>query len=76
MIARGTGTPIKTFILDEGWRTLDEKGIIATIDTLFRLSEDTSVLTVSHIDAVRDAFPVHVEVSMSGGTSVAQVVAA
>jgi len=75
-IARGTGTPIKTFILDEGWGTLDEKGIQSTIDTLFRLSEETNVSTVSHVDAVRDAFPARVEVSMSGGSSVAQLVAA
>ena len=75
-IARGTGTPIRTFILDEGWGTLDEKGILSTIDTLFRLSEETSVLTVSHIDSVRDAFPARVEVSIAGGTSVAELVSA
>jgi exonuclease SbcC len=75
-VARGTGTPIGTFILDEGWGTLDEKGILSTIDTLFRLSDDTNVITVSHIESVRDAFPARVEVSMAGGNSVAQVVAA
>jgi exonuclease SbcC len=75
-IARGTGTPLQTFILDEGWGTLDEKGILSTIDTLFRLSDDTNVITVSHIDAVRDAFPARVEVSKVGGNSVAEVVAA
>lgn len=75
-VARGTGTPISTFILDEGWGTLDDKGILSTIDTLFRLSEDTNVITVSHIDSVRDAFPARVEVSMVGLNSVAQVVAA
>ncbi|WP_268891238.1 SbcC/MukB-like Walker B domain-containing protein, partial [Agromyces humi] len=74
-IARGTGTPIRTFILDEGWGTLDEKGVLSTIDTLFRLSEETNVLTVSHIDSVRDAFPARVEVRMDGGTSVAELVA-
>ena len=55
---------------------MDEKGILATIDTVFRLSEETNVITVSHIDAVREAFPARVELSMSGGASVAQVVVA
>jgi exonuclease SbcC len=73
-VARGTGTPIETFVLDEGWGTLDESGIRSTIDTMFRLSETVNVLTVSHIDAVRDAFPTRVEVTMSGGNSQAQVI--
>ena len=75
-IARGTGTPIETFILDEGWGTLDEKGILATVDTVFRLAETTNVITVSHIAAVRDAFPARVEVTMSGLVSSAEVIAA
>ncbi|KQO98199.1 AAA family ATPase [Leifsonia sp. Leaf264] len=74
-ISRGTGTPIRSFILDEGWGTLDEKGVMSTIGTLFRLSEEMNVITVSHIDSVRDAFPARVEVVMDGGTSVAQLVA-
>lgn len=75
-IARGSGTPIQTLILDEGWGSLDEKGILSTVDTLFRLSDEVNILTVSHIDAVRDSFPSRVEVSMVGGNSVAEVVAA
>ncbi|MFE6967096.1 AAA family ATPase [Agromyces sp. NPDC057679] len=74
-ISRGTGTPIRSFILDEGWGTLDEKGILSTIETLFRLSEDTNVITVSHIASVRDAFPARVEVRMDGGTSAAELAA-
>lgn len=73
-VARGTGTPIQTFVLDEGWGALDEKGILSTFDTLARLSETTNVLTVSHIDSVKEAFPVRIEVSMSSGHSVAEVV--
>lgn len=73
-VARGTGTPVQTFVLDEGWGSLDEKGILSTFDTLARLSEDTNVLTVSHLDSVKEAFPSRIEVSMTGGNSVAEVV--
>jgi exonuclease SbcC len=75
-IARSTGTPIETFILDEGWGSLDDDGIQATIDTVFRFSEDRNIITVSHIAPVIEAFPMRVEVSIASGSSVAQVVAA
>lgn len=74
-VARGTESPVETFILDEGWGSLDEKGLHSTVETLFRLSESTNVITVSHIDAVRDAFPARVEVSLRGRSSHAEVVA-
>lgn len=74
VIARTTGTPIRTFILDEGWGSLDERGILSTIETLFRLSEDVNVITVSHIDRVQNEFPSRVEVALVGGSSVAEVV--
>ena len=74
IVARGTGTPIETFILDEGWGTLDEAGIRSTLEVLGRLAEQTNVLTVSHVDTVRDAFPARIEVSTNEGTSAAVVV--
>ena len=74
VMARGTGTPIETFLLDEGWGTLDESGITNMVETLFRLSEEVNLITVSHIGAVQDAFPSRVEVSMSGAVSSAQVI--
>lgn len=74
IIARGTGTPIETFILDEGWGSLDESGIRSTLGVLDKLSEQTNVLTVSHVDTVRESFPARIEVSTNEGTSAAVVV--
>lgn len=74
IIARGTGTPIETFIMDEGWGSLDEAGIRSTLEVLHRLSERISVLTVSHVDVVRDAFPARIEVTTNEGTSQATVI--
>lgn len=68
-VARRTGTPIETIILDEGWGTLDEEFKRAVTDVLIRLSEDFSVFTVSHIDDVKDAFPVVISVDKDSGTS-------
>lgn len=74
VISRRTGTPMLTFIIDEGWGTLDEAGILSAVDTMERLSKDLSVLTVSHIDTVKTAFPTAFEVSLEGGTSVVKTV--
>jgi exonuclease SbcC len=74
VISRRTGTPMLTFIIDEGWGTLDEAGVLSAVDTMERLSKDLCVLTVSHIDAVKNAFPTAFEVSLEGGTSVVKTV--
>jgi DNA repair exonuclease SbcCD ATPase subunit len=74
IVAAGTGTPIETFIVDEGWGALDEDGIRSTLEVLHRLSEQVNVATVSHIDSVRDAFPARIEVTANEGTGRAVVV--
>jgi len=74
IIAGGTGTPIETFILDEGWGSLDEAGIRSTLEVLGRLSEQVNVLTVSHVDSVREAFPARIEVTTNEGTAQATVI--
>lgn len=69
VISRRTGTPIQTFVIDEGWGTLDEAGVLSAVDTMERLSKELTVLTVSHIDEVKNAFPTVFEVTMDAGTS-------
>lgn len=72
-IARRTGSPIETIVMDEGWGALDEETQRAVQDVLTRLSTEFAVFTVSHIENVRDAFPNLIEVDMSTGTSKATV---
>lgn len=74
VISRRTGTPMLTFIIDEGWGTLDEAGVLSAVDTMERLSHDLTVFTVSHIDTVKNAFPTAFEVSLEGGTSVVKTI--
>lgn len=68
-IARRTGTPVETIVMDEGWGALDDETKIAVQDVLTRLSQNFNVYTVSHIDDVRSAFPTVIEVSADTGTS-------
>jgi len=74
VISRRTGTPMQTFIIDEGWGTLDEAGVLSAVDTMERLSQELTVFTVSHIDTVKNAFPTAFEVSLQGGTSVVKTI--
>lgn len=75
-IARRTGTPMQTLIMDEGWGALDESSQRALQDVLTRVSREFDVFTVSHIDAVKAGFPTVVSVNMNEGTSRAELVAA
>lgn len=72
-IARRTGTPIETIIMDEGWGALDEEYRKAVQDVLAELSNDFSVYTVSHIDEIKASFPTVIEVTKDTGTSRAEV---
>lgn len=73
-IARRTGTPIETIIMDEGWGSLDEEYRKAVQDVLTELSTDFSVYTVSHIEEIKGSFPTVIEVNKDTGTSRAEVV--
>lgn len=72
-IARRTGTPIETIIMDEGWGALDDEYRKAVQDVLTELSTDFSVYTVSHIEEIKASFPTVIEVNKDTGTSRAEV---
>ncbi|WP_114906746.1 AAA family ATPase [Ornithinimicrobium murale] len=68
-IARRTGTPVRTIVLDEGWGALDEPTRQAVSGVLASLTGQFGVLTVSHVDDVKASFPYQVKVDASTGTS-------
>lgn len=73
-IARRTGTPIETIVMDEGWGALDEEYRQAVLEVLTELSADFAVYTVSHIEEIKASFPTVIEVDKAEGTSRAVVV--
>lgn len=68
-IARRTGAPVRTIVLDEGWGALDEPTRQAVSGVLASLAGQFGVLTVSHVDDVKASFPYQVKVDASTGTS-------
>lgn len=73
-IARRTGTPIQTIVMDECWGMFDDEGKRSLMNVLVRLSEQFSIFSVSHIPDVTDSFPNTIEVDMTTGTSRATVI--
>lgn len=72
-IARRTGTPVRTIVLDEGWGALDEPTRQAVSGVLASLAGQFGVITVSHVDDVKASFPALVHIDASTGTSVVDV---
>lgn len=68
-IARRTGTPMETIVLDEGWGVLDEQYRQAVQGVMADLSDDFAVLTVSHIEEIKASFPTVIDVDKQTGTS-------
>lgn len=75
IIARRSGAnAVETFFIDEGFGSLDEAGILSTVSALEELSEEVTVIAVSHIDSVKDGFHDVFQTSMDTGvTSVSQI---
>jgi exonuclease SbcC len=69
-VARRTGTPIETVVVDEGFGNLDAASQTSATMTLEKLShQGWDVFAVTHIPAIQETFPVTMEVSKRTGTS-------
>lgn len=63
LLARRAGTQLRTLIIDEGFGTQDSEGLQQMIECIQTISEDFSkVLVVTHLDAIKNAFPTRIEV--------------
>ena len=63
LLARRSGTPLQTLVIDEGFGTQDEEGLTHLIDAIQTISDEfEKVLVITHIDAIKNAFPVQIEV--------------
>jgi DNA repair protein SbcC/Rad50 len=75
LLARRSGAPLQTLILDEGFGTQDPRGREAIADALQAISADFAlVLVITHIEELKDAFPTRIEVTKEASGSVIRVV--
>jgi DNA repair protein SbcC/Rad50 len=63
MLARRAGAHLRTLFIDEGFGTQDEDGRTKLVEAINVVQEEFDlVLVITHIDELRDSFPVHIVV--------------
>lgn len=64
LLARRAGAPLPTLIVDEGFGTQDTAGREKLIEAVNAIADDFErILVITHIDELKDAFPVRIEVT-------------
>ena len=64
------GAPMQTLIIDEGFGTQDENGIDKVIYAINSIKNDFKlIMVITHIEALKDAFPNKIVVTKDGGVS-------
>jgi DNA repair protein SbcC/Rad50 len=61
MLARRAGAQLRTLFIDEGFGTQDEDGRNKLVEAITAIQGDFDlIMVITHIDELRDAFPVHI----------------
>ena len=64
MLARRAGAQLRTLFIDEGFGTQDEDGRQRLVEAITSIQDQFDlVLAITHIDELRDAFPVQITVT-------------
>jgi exonuclease SbcC len=75
LLARRAGAQLQTLVIDEGFGTQDAQGRERLVEAINAIQDDFArVLVITHIDELKDAFPVRVEVTKTPEGSVVEVV--
>ncbi|MBM3894446.1 SMC family ATPase, partial [Candidatus Dependentiae bacterium] len=63
LLARRAGTHLQTLFIDEGFGSQDEEGLSLLTQALFSIQQDfEKIIIVSHLERLKDSFPVHIVV--------------
>jgi len=74
MLARRAGAQLRTLFIDEGFGTQDDDGRNKLVEAITAIQDDFDlVLVITHIDELRDAFPVHLIVEKTSGGSMVMI---
>ncbi|MEM4409727.1 MAG: SMC family ATPase, partial [Candidatus Caldarchaeum sp.] len=67
-IANRSGAELKTLVIDEGFGTQDKDGLMQFVKVIDTIKDDfAKILVISHVDELRDKFPVRIEVRKEYG---------
>jgi exonuclease SbcC len=68
LLARRSGAPLKTLVIDEGFGTQDPEGLEAMKQAIAEIAEDFElVLVITHLDELKNAFPQRIQVQKTPG---------
>jgi exonuclease SbcC len=74
LLARRAGTHLQTLFIDEGFGSQDEEGLSLLTQALFSIQQDfEKIIIVSHLERLKDSFPVHVIVEKRSSGSFVHV---
>jgi exonuclease SbcC len=64
LLARRAGAQLQTLVVDEGFSALDSTGRDQLVEAINVIQDDFQrILVITHLDELRDAFPVRIEVT-------------
>jgi exonuclease SbcC len=70
LLSRRAGAQLRTLFIDEGFGTQDEDGRNKLVEAITAIQDDFHmILVVTHIDDLRDSFPVHLMVNKTSDGS-------
>ena len=70
MLARRAGAHLRTLFIDEGFGSQDDDGRNKLVDAINKIQADFDmILVITHIEELRDSFPVHITVEKTANGS-------
>jgi len=74
VLARRAGAPLPTLFIDEGFGTQDSDGLSKLVGAINSVQDDfRKILVITHLEELKDTFPVRIEVTKSGDGSMVSV---
>jgi exonuclease SbcC len=75
LLARRAGAQLQTLVIDEGFGALDNTGRDKLVEAINAVQDDFQrILVITHLDELKDAFPVRIEVTKTANGSQIEVV--
>lgn len=75
LLARRAGAQLQTLVIDEGFGTQDPQGRERLVEAINAVQDDFArVLVITHLEELRDAFPVRLEVTKTSQGSVIEII--
>lgn len=74
LLARRAGTALQTLVIDEGFGSQDEEGLMRVMNAIHTVQDDfLKIIIVSHLNEFKDNFPVHFIIEKTENGSVVRV---